>query len=214
MSKLIIMLIIAYLLGSIPTGIIIGKLFFNTDIRKAGSGNIGTTNTFRVLGKKAGIAVLLIDLLKGALASSQTILFGCPIVHGISINGLIIGVFAILGNACSIFDHFQGGKTVATSAGVLAGYNFPFFLIAILIFAIITYITSTVSIASMLTLILVVLISFLYHDPLLTIVAIIATILVFYKHRTNIQRIIQHKENIVPFGLYYSKLNKNKNKDK
>ena len=109
MLKLLIMLLVAYILGSIPTGVWIGKIFFHTDIRKAGSGNIGTTNTYRVLGKTAGTVVMLIDILKGALSTLQPVVFGAPIVHGVVINGLLIGLGAILGNTFSIFDWFKGG---------------------------------------------------------------------------------------------------------
>lgn len=121
--KLIILFIIAYLLGAVPSGVWIGKLFFNKDIRTEGSGNIGTTNTFRVLGKTAGTVVMIMDIAKGTIATLLPTFFG--IQH---INPLIFGVFAILGHTFSIFDRFNGGKAVATSAGMLLAYNPWFFL--------------------------------------------------------------------------------------
>ncbi|QLE66554.1 Acyl-phosphate [Furfurilactobacillus rossiae] len=202
MLKLLIMLLVAYLLGSIPTGVWIGKIFFHTDIRKAGSGNIGTTNTYRVLGKTAGTVVMLIDILKGALSTLQPVVFGAPIVHGVVINGLLIGLGAILGNTFSIFDGFKGGKAVATSAGILAGYNFPFFIVACIIFGSLVYITSMVSVASMAALTIITFLSLLYQDGILTTVAFVLTLFIIYRHRANVDRIKAGTENMVPFGLY------------
>ncbi|MYV16683.1 glycerol-3-phosphate acyltransferase [Lactobacillus rossiae] len=202
MLKLLIMLLVAYLLGSIPTGVWIGKIFFHTDIRKAGSGNIGTTNTYRVLGKTAGTVVMLIDILKGALSTLQPVVFGAPIVHGVVINGLLIGLGAILGNTFSIFDGFKGGKAVATSAGILAGYNFPFFIVACIIFGSLVYITSMVSVASMAALTIITFLSLLYQDGILTTVAFVLTLFIIYRHRANLDRIKAGTENMVPFGLY------------
>ncbi|HAT55678.1 MAG TPA: hypothetical protein DCW31_10675 [Lactobacillus sp.] len=202
MLKLLIMLLVAYLLGAIPTGVWIGKFFFHTDIRQAGSGNIGTTNTFRVLGKTAGTVVMLIDILKGALSTLQPVIFGAPVVHGVVINGLVIGLGAVLGNTFSIFDGFKGGKAVATSAGILAGYNFPFFVIACVIFGSLVYITSMVSVASMAALTLITFLSLLYQDGFLTTIAFVLTLFIIYRHRANLDRIKDGTENMVPFGLY------------
>ena len=148
------------------------KKFFNVDIRKAGSGNIGTTNTFRVLGPKAGTVVLLMDVLKGTLAASQPYLFQTP-----NVNPLLIGLAAILGHTFSIFDHFNGGKAVATSAGILLAYNPPFFIVACIIFASLVYLTSMVSVASMTALVLISHLSLFYHDWILTTVAVVLTVL-------------------------------------
>ncbi|AVL01060.1 glycerol-3-phosphate 1-O-acyltransferase PlsY [Pediococcus inopinatus] len=193
------MLIIAYLLGSIPSGVMIGKKFFNVDIRKAGSGNIGTTNTFRVLGPKAGTVVLLMDVLKGTLAASQPYLFQTP-----NVNPLLIGLAAILGHTFSIFDHFNGGKAVATSAGILLAYNPPFFIVACIIFASLVYLTSMVSVASMTALVLISLLSLFYHDWILTTVAVVLTVFIFYRHRENIKRLKNGTESLIPFGYWYN----------
>ncbi len=122
--KTILLLFIAYLLGSIPSGVWIGQLFFKKDIRQFGSGNTGTTNTFRVLGKSAGVIVLLMDILKGTLATCLPAIFSVT-----TINPLWFGVCAILGHTFPIFAKFKGGKAVATSAGMLLGYNPIFFFI-------------------------------------------------------------------------------------
>ena len=113
-----IIFILAYLLGSIPSGLIVGKVFYNTDIREHGSGNLGGTNTFRVLGVKAGLIVTIADILKGTLSASLPFLFSqfttIPDIHP-----LLVGVFAVIGHMYPIFAGFRGGKAVATSAGVI-----------------------------------------------------------------------------------------------
>ena len=198
-SKIIIMLLIGYLLGSIPSGVWIGKIFYNKDIRNFGSGNMGTTNTFRVLGKKAGIVVLLMDMLKGTLTACL------PFIFHSNVNVMLIGLSAILGHVFPIFAGFKGGKAVATSVGVLLVYNWQFFLLSWAIFLITLYITSMVSMASMVGFTLITLASFFYHDLILTCVAVALTIFVFVRHCGNIERIKNGTENLVPFGLGYKK---------
>lgn len=199
MLKIIAMLIIAYLLGSIPSGVLIGKKFFNVDIRQSGSGNIGTTNTFRVLGPKAGTVVLLMDILKGTLAASQPYIFQTP-----HVNPLLIGLAAIVGHTFSIFDRFKGGKAVATSAGILLAYNPQFFIIACVVFASLVYLTSRVSVASMTAMIIISFWSLVYHDIILTCVAVALTFFIFYRHRENIQRLKNGTESLIPFGFWYN----------
>ena len=148
--KIIILLIIAYLLGSIPSGVWIGKLFYQKDIRQFGSGNTGTTNTFRVLGKTAGTIVLLMDILKGTFATLLPTLF-----HVNNINPLWFGVCAILGHTFPIFAGFKGGKAVATSAGMLLGYSPIFFLYSATIFVVSLFVTSMVSLTSMIAAVLI-----------------------------------------------------------
>nr|WP_057744333.1 glycerol-3-phosphate 1-O-acyltransferase PlsY [Liquorilactobacillus capillatus] len=203
-STTIIMLVIAYLLGSIPSGVWIGKFFYKTDIRQFGSGNTGTTNTFRVLGKKAGFIVLLMDMLKGTLAACQPYLFD---VH---INVLLIGCAAVVGHVFPLFAHFKGGKAVATSAGILLAYSPIFFLVAWFIFLTSLYLSSMVSVASMVGMTLITLLSLFFHDPILTIIALILTVFVFYRHKGNLTRIRKGEENMVPFGIVYNKKKKKK----
>ncbi|KRN30105.1 glycerol-3-phosphate 1-O-acyltransferase PlsY [Liquorilactobacillus mali] len=201
-STIVLMLIIGYLLGSIPSGIWIGKIFYNKDIRQFGSGNMGTTNTFRVLGKKAGVIVLLIDMLKGTLAACQ------PYFFDVHINVLIIGCAAVIGHVFPIFAKFKGGKAVATSAGILLAYSPLFFVVAWLIFLTTLYLSSMVSIASMVGMTLITILSLFFHDPILTVIALILTVFVFYRHKGNLSRIKNGNENLVPFGLVYRKKNK------
>ncbi|WP_057829182.1 glycerol-3-phosphate 1-O-acyltransferase PlsY [Liquorilactobacillus cacaonum] len=202
-STIVLMLVIGYLLGSIPSGIWIGKIFYHKDIRKFGSGNMGTTNTFRVLGKKAGAVVLLIDMLKGTLAACQ------PYFFNVHINVLIIGCAAVIGHVFPIFARFKGGKAVATSAGILLAYSPLFFLVAWIIFLTTLYLSSMVSIASMVGMTLITVLSLFFHDPILTTIAIILTIFVFYRHKGNLSRIKHGNENLIHFGVVY---NRQKNK--
>lgn len=197
--KIASVIILSYLIGSFPTGVIIGKTFFGKDIRLYGSGNIGTTNTFRVLGPRAGFIVFLIDFFKGTLATTlPTILHIGP--HYLC---LICGLAAILGHAFSIFLKFKGGKAVATTAGFILGYNVHFFLICALIFFPILFITSMVSLTSLISIILIFIMSFFFKDIALTILSGFLVILIYWSHRSNIKRLESHQENLVPFGLVY-----------
>ncbi|HAQ4561404.1 TPA: glycerol-3-phosphate 1-O-acyltransferase PlsY [Enterococcus faecium] len=208
--KLILLLILAYLLGSIPSGVWIGKLFFKKDIRQHGSGNTGTTNTFRVLGKTAGIVVLLMDILKGTLATCLPMIF-----HLSGINPLWFGVCAILGHTFPIFAGFKGGKAVATSAGMLLGLNPVFFVYSCIIFIVSLFCTSMVSLSSMISAVLITLSTIVlpYVAPvilakpnwLLTIIAFLVSSFIFYRHKDNIKRIRNHTESRIPFGLNSSK---------
>lgn len=197
--KIALLFIISYLIGSFPSGIVIGRIFYHKDIRQYGSGNIGTTNTFRVLGKLPGTIVLILDILKGTVATCLPLWFGYP--HNYLM--LLVGIAAVLGHCYSVFLKFTGGKAVATSAGILLAYNPLFFLIAIAIFLVIMLLSSMVSVASIIGSILIVLASLFYKDPLFTLfLAVLASLLIF-RHRTNIVRIKDGDENLVPFGLVY-----------
>ncbi|MDB6352202.1 glycerol-3-phosphate 1-O-acyltransferase PlsY [Trichococcus sp. K1Tr] len=198
-----IVIVLAYLLGSIPSGIWIGKYFYQTDIRKYGSGNSGTTNTFRVLGKKAGSIVLIMDMLKG---SAATLL---PIWLGVEIHPLLAGVVAALGHTYPLFAGFKGGKAVATSAGIMLAYNPLFFGEAIIAFVIYLYFSRMVSLSSILVSFTAVALSFFFNDWPLTLVTILLTIFIIYRHRSNIYRIRNGTESKVPFG-YKSKSAKEK----
>ncbi len=115
-----LIILCAYLIGSIPSGLWIGKIFYKTDIREHGSGNLGATNTFRILGKKAGLVVTVMDVLKGTAA---VLLVTLPVFVDVTIHSLILGLVAVIGHMFPIFANFRGGKAVATSAGVLLGYS-------------------------------------------------------------------------------------------
>ncbi|WP_027108424.1 glycerol-3-phosphate 1-O-acyltransferase PlsY [Lacticigenium naphthae] len=191
----VILVIIAYLLGSIPSGVWIGKAFYKKDIRKFGSGNSGTTNTFRVLGKKAGFIVFFADFLKGTLAALL------PLMVGSSINPMLIGLAAIIGHVFPLFAGFKGGKAVATSAGVAIAYQPSFVLIMLVVFFIILYLSSMVSLASVLSLILAAFASLLYQDWLFSFVVFLLMFIVLIRHTENIKRIFNGEESRISFGL-------------
>ena len=179
----------AYLLGSIPSGLWIGRKFFQIDIRQHGSGNLGATNSFRILGKKAGTIVLLMDLLKGSIS---VLLLKQMDLHGIS--PLIIALFAVVGHTYPLFANFKGGKAVATFAGVILAYQPVLFLIGLGIFILTLAISKMVSFTSMLTISIGVLLSLYFQDIILTIIALLADIFIIYRHRTNVQRILNGTE--------------------
>ena len=197
--KIASIIILAYLIGSFPTGVVIGKTFFKKDIRKYGSGNIGTTNTFRVLGPKAGTVVFLIDFFKGTIATLLPVIFSISGHHWC----LFCGLAAILGHAFPVFLHFKGGKAVATTAGFLLGYNVHFFLICAVIFIPILFITSMVSLPSLISIVLIFIASFFFHDLALSLISGLLVVLIYWSHRSNISRIRQHNENMVPVGIVY-----------
>lgn len=185
----ILFIILAYLIGSIPSGLIVGKVGYNIDIRAHGSGNLGATNAFRVLGKKAGIIVTLADIGKGSLAALLPILFQQP-----DLNLLLIGIFAVVGHMYPIFAKFRGGKAVATSGGLILAVSPMLFLIIIISFVCLLYISKFVSLSSMITSLIAVITSLVMKEYGLVIVTSILTLFIFYRHRANIKRIINKSE--------------------
>ncbi|MCY8237938.1 glycerol-3-phosphate 1-O-acyltransferase PlsY [Bacillus inaquosorum] len=183
-----LLIILAYLIGSIPSGLIVGKLAKGIDIREHGSGNLGATNAFRTLGVKAGSIVIAGDILKGTLATAL------PFLMHVDIHPLLAGVFAVLGHVFPIFAKFKGGKAVATSGGVLLFYAPLLFITMVAVFFIFLYLTKFVSLSSMLTGIYTVIYSLFVHDKYLLIVVTLLTIFVIYRHRANIKRIINKTE--------------------
>lgn len=179
----IVFALIAYLLGSIPSALIVGKVGYNKDVRQHGSGNLGATNTFRVLGIKAGIMVTLADILKGTLATLIPLLFDADV------HRLVIGLFAVVGHTYPIFARMKGGKAVATSAGIILGINPLLFILMISTFIISLYISKYVSLSSMITGIVTVILSFIFQDTGLIIITSLLTVFVIYRHRENLKRI-------------------------
>jgi len=187
----IILLLLAYLLGSIPSALWIGKLFYKTDIRQHGSGNLGGTNTFRTLGIKAGLIVTILDILKGTAATLLPVL---AFFADTSLHPLILGVVAVIGHMYPIFANFKGGKAVATSGGILLGYNWPIFVLMLVAFFVVLKISKMVSLTSMvlgiLGLVYIILYNIFYEIdiPLLVVIVLLASF-IFYRHRANIVRI-------------------------
>lgn len=180
-------ILLAYLLGSIPSALWVGKLFYNTDIRTKGSGNLGATNTFRTLGKKAGIAVTLLDILKGTAATL------IPLYIATDIHPLVFGVIAVIGHIYPVFAKFKGGKAVATSGGILLGYQWPLFVMAVVVLLIALKITKMVSLSSIILSIVAIIYTTIYAiftgDYLFMIVIYILALFIIFRHRANIARI-------------------------
>lgn len=210
--KILGLMIIAYLLGSIQTGLWIGKAFYHINLREHGSGNTGTTNTFRVLGVKAGLVVLVVDILKGTIATILPVWLGVT-----AVSPLLIGLFAILGHTFPIFAGFKGGKAVATSAGVLLGFAPLFLLYLGIVFTISLYLFSMISLSSVISATMAVLSALIFpafgfllpnYDWLFTVLIIIMASIIIIRHRDNMKRIKAHQENLVPWGLNLSKQSK------
>ncbi|MEK1513818.1 glycerol-3-phosphate 1-O-acyltransferase PlsY [Staphylococcus aureus] len=194
---IIVMLLLSYLIGAFPSGFVIGKLFFKKDIRQFGSGNTGATNSFRVLGRPAGFLVTFLDIFKGFI----TVFFPLWLpVHAdgpistFFTNGLIVGLFAILGHVYPVYLKFQGGKAVATSAGVVLGVNPILLLILAIIFFIVLKIFKYVSLASIVAAICCVIGSLIIQDYILLVVSFLVSIILIIRHRSNISRIFRGEE--------------------
>lgn len=221
MLSLLIILAISYVLGSVPSSLWVGKLTKNIDIRKHGSGNAGTTNTFRVLGWKAGVSVFILDFLKGFVASYwvSQLAFEMQIGNGpIAPPGweadaflkITCGLMAVAGHMYPLFAGFKGGKGAATACGMLFGIEPVSISIAFAFFLIIVLTTRYVSLASILA-------SFTYPISLLILrywfdyfvdgsIIIFASIIaagIIYKHKTNIRRLLAGNENKV--NIYKTK---------
>ncbi|MDQ0273543.1 glycerol-3-phosphate 1-O-acyltransferase PlsY [Cytobacillus purgationiresistens] len=178
----------AYLIGSIPTALLIGKYFFHIDIRQHGSNNPGATNTLRVLGKRAAIVVLIIDIGKGALAASL------PIIIGTGHDLLAVGLVAVIGHCFPIFAGFRGGKAIATTAGVLLVANVWLFLIAYIAFVTVIYFTKYVYFGSISVGISLLIYSLIKPGSDNEIIFIVFLLLLVFLHRSNIKNHLNHIE--------------------
>ncbi|MCX8065391.1 MAG: glycerol-3-phosphate 1-O-acyltransferase PlsY, partial [Candidatus Hydrogenedentes bacterium] len=180
-------ILIAYIAGSIPTGLWIGLIFYKKDIRQFGSGNIGATNAYRVLGKVPGILALIVDLLKGFIPALVAKVY-FPHYHYLA---LLAGVSAICGHMFSVFLKFKGGKGVATGTGVyLALAPIPTLLTA-LIFLIAVGLTKMVSVGSISSAIGLAILTLIFYprDYIFVGCTFLVALTVVYKHRSNIKRI-------------------------
>ena len=187
----------SYLIGSIPTGYIIVKLFTGQDIRTIGSGSPGATNVKRVRGKKWFFIVMLLDALKGALPVVLTALFATALAH-LGVLPVLAAVCAILGHSKSVFLNFTGGKSVASGVGTLMALNWQAGLIIAAVWGIVTWVSKYVSLGSIVALALSPLIMWFLNAPIAYIVyALIAAIYVIYLHRENITRLKEGRENKV-----------------
>lgn len=192
------LLLVAYLLGSFPTGFLAAKLLKGIDIRDQGSGSIGATNVLRTLGKGPAIVVLLVDALKGALAIAlANWIYPFTNNESLPLPWLVTlaGLFAVIGHSLPVWLKFKGGKSVATSLGILLAMSWQVGLATLGVFAFVVAITRIVSISSISGAIAVSLFMILFKQPLpYLIFAIAAGVYVIWRHRSNIQRVIAGTE--------------------
>ena len=186
-------LVLSYLLGSIPNGLIFGKLIWKKDLRKIGSGNIGATNAWRNLGKPAGLLIFALDFLKGALSVLLAENFnGEPLVM------ILAGFFAILGHSFSLFLKFHGGKGVATGLGVIAMLMPKVTAIVFLIWLAIVFVTRYVSLGSIVASICVPLLAIFFDEPTeFILLGALAAVFITVRHKENISRLSKGIENKV-----------------
>ena len=196
-------ILLGYLFGSIPFALVIGKVFYGKDIRLFGSGNLGGTNAGRVLGATAGVSVSILDGLKGLVAISLCVL----LLPGDVNAAVLTGFAAAIGHCYPLFANFRGGKAVSTTFGYLLGMAVFFcspwavlwlFLLPLALFFIVLKLTKFVSLSSMIAVSVAAILMFFVQDRLIiSIFAALIAILVVYRHRTNIKRLLAGKESKV-----------------
>lgn len=192
----IIVVILSYVIGSVPSGLILGKTFWNVDLRQHGSKNIGATNAWRTLGKLPGFIVFVADLLKGMIG----VYLGMLIV-GTSTAMIIGGIMAIIGHSLSLFLKFKGGKGVATGLGVLIMLMPSVSAVVFLIWLVIVLISKYVSLASIIAAVFVPVCAFaagMSYDYVAF--GIVAALFVIYRHKSNIVRLMNGTENKIKAG--------------
>ncbi|WP_242929419.1 glycerol-3-phosphate 1-O-acyltransferase PlsY [Pontibacter vulgaris] len=196
-----ILCIAAYLIGSISTAVWLGKAYYGIDIRQHGSGNSGATNTFRVLGKKPGTIVMLIDIFKGWVATSLAgllVIFNAIEPDNLVIFQLILGALAVVGHIFPVYERFKGGKGVATLLGMMLAIQPQVALVCMLIFVIVLLTSKYVSLGSMIAAlafpILLLLPRFHPDNPILIIFGFVLFAMVVLTHRKNINRLLTGEE--------------------
>lgn len=189
----VLLVLAAYLIGSIPFGLIFGKAIWKKDLRQFGSHNIGATNAWRVLGKKAGLFIFIMDFIKGQLGVLLgAYLFALP---GAMVVG---GLFAILGHMFPIFLGFRGGKGVATSLGVLAALMPKITAIVFIVWLVIVLITRYVSLGSVVAAVLTPILAAVFKEPIIYFLfTLVAAVFIILRHRENIKRLKAGNENKV-----------------
>jgi len=186
--NLIIVAIYSYLLGSIPFGLILTKLFLKKDIRDVGSGNIGTTNVLRTGKKSLAAATLLLDLLKGYLSVIITFHYFQDLI---SYSALL----CFVGHIFPIWLKFKGGKGVATYLGVILALSYKFFLIFGIVWLILTFLFRFASLSSMISTLIIFLYSYFFENNNFSLILFIFFIIILYTHRENIVRLKNSSEN-------------------
>lgn len=203
----VLLIIVAYIIGSIPTAVIVSQRFFDIDIRDYGSGNSGATNTYRVLGAKWGTFVMVIDMLKGVVATSLYILVPYYLTNEWDRTNLMIGLglAAILGHIFPVWANFRGGKGVATLFGMVLAIQPVVAVCCVGVFLIVLYLTRFVSLSSILSSIaFAVFILFIFNDDvtLYRIFSVGVALMVVLTHQKNINRLLNGTESKVPIFKY------------
>lgn len=214
--KELIFIICAYLIGSVPTALIISKKFFGIDIREYGSGNMGATNTFRILGSKYGTIVMVCDILKGiaAVALYNFIPHYVNNGHGLDRTNFMIGLglSAVLGHVYPIWANFKGGKGVATLCGMILAIQPVIAMSCIVVFLSVLYLTRFVSLSSILAAVMLP-ISVLWiwneHEFLYRLFALLVAIMVLITHQKNIGRLLRGAESRIPILKFRDKRKNN-----
>jgi len=199
----ILFLLIAYLIGSFPSAVWLGRTFYNTDVREYGSGNSGTTNTFRVLGVKAGIPVLIMDVLKGWIAVnlvsliSENQLFSDERAFEIK---LVFGIAAVIGHLFPVYTGFRGGKGIATLLGLMLGIYWQAALCSSLVFVLSFLISKYVSLSSIIAsvsfpIIVIFVLPLQNANSSLILFSVFVPILSLITHQKNIERLLRREEN-------------------
>ena len=208
-QEIIIFTFFSYLTGAFPSAVFIGKIFYKIDVREFGSGNAGATNTFRVIGKKAGLIVLLMDVFKGWIAVTyinyinnySTLLESNPELF--FETQLAFGIAAVIGHLFPIYTGFRGGKGIATMLGVLIAIH-PFSaILSFLMFLIVVLLTRYVSLASIIASFifpLLIILIFKSDNSSLNLFAFFVPILSLITHQKNIERLLKRKETKINFG--------------
>lgn len=204
--NIVIAVILAYLMGSIPTAVWVGKAFHGIDVREHGSGNAGATNMIRVLGWKTGVPVLLTDMAKGCLAALLPLFMHLAPAGSAQLINLQIftGLTAITGHMFPVFAGFKGGKGVATAAGAIAAIHPPVTLVCLGVFILVFIITGIVSVSSMSAgIVLPVMLFTFFETPslLFKIFSIFIAAALLLTHRNNIKRLLKGEEK----GLFQKK---------
>jgi len=199
----LLLIVLAYLIGSIPTAVWVSNYFFDIDIRDYGSGNAGATNTFRVLGPKWGSFVMVVDMLKGVVAVKLALLIPYYIefdTHFINLQ-VGLGLSAVVGHIFPIWADFRGGKGIATLFGMVLGIQPIVAICCVGVFLLVLYLTRFVSLSSILASVafpVFILVIFNEPEPLYRVFAIAVALLVLLTHQKNITRLLKGNENKVP----------------
>jgi glycerol-3-phosphate acyltransferase PlsY len=188
----VLLLGLAYLAGSIPFGLVVGKLFYGVDVRRHGSGNVGTTNVFRVLGKKAGVAVLVCDMLKGYIPAALAVALFAPWF------AIFIAAAPVVGHMYSVFLKGRGGKGIATGAAVVLALVPLVFAVVLVVWIALLLTTRYVSVASLAAAFLVPVLTIALDEPVpYKIAGVLVAVIVWWAHRGNIRRLLAGEEHRV-----------------